>query len=157
MPERRGAVEGAWRRLRDAATHWGGEGVCEVAERPRALLWLYGSTMIEATAEEDGAVMLRAFLVMGPTHPHPEQVLSSYQRRLASGTLRLDEEGDAILESRLPPELGARAFDWQVRAFCEAADQVDDLLHEEIGGMLSFDLFEWDVMQAVRGELGSAL
>ncbi len=154
MLERRDAAETTWERLRAAARHWGGDGVCEVADRPRALLWLYGSTMIEATAELDGAAMLRAFLVMGPTHPHPERVLPSYQRRLASGTLRLDEEGDAVLECRLPPALGARAFDWQVHAFCEAADQVDDLLHEEIGGMLSFDLFEWDVMQAVRGELG---
>ena len=51
MGSRRDRALETWERLCRAARHWGGEGVCELAGSPPALLWLYGSTMIEASRE----------------------------------------------------------------------------------------------------------
>ncbi|MCU0230825.1 MAG: hypothetical protein MUC67_05540 [Acidobacteria bacterium] len=142
-----------WQRLYRAAQRWGGEGVCELADEPPALLWLYGSTMIEASRESDGSVALRAFLVMKPSHPDPARVCATYQPAIPAGRLRVDEEGDIILEHRIAVGVDDATLDAELRRVCEAADSVDDLIREEAGGILAFDLFEWDVMQAVRGEL----
>jgi len=142
-----------WERLCRAARHWGGEGVCELAGGPPALLWLYGSTMIEASREPDGSVVLRAFLVLRPSHPDPARVCETYQPAIPTGRLRVDDEGDIILEHRIAEGTDDATLDGELRRLCEAADSVDDLIREEAGGILSFDLFEWDVMQAVRGEL----
>jgi hypothetical protein len=136
-----------------AAHRWGGDGVCELAGSPPALLWLYGSTMVEATEDADGTIVLRAFLVMSPSHPDPARVCAVYQPALPAGQLRVDDEGDIVLEHRVPAGSDEAALEAELRKVCEAADSVDDLIREEAGGILSFDLFEWDVMQAVRGEL----
>jgi hypothetical protein len=153
MGSRRDRTLETWERLCRAARHWGGEGVCELAGVPPALLWLYGSTMIEASREPDGSVALRAFLVMRPSHPDPARVCETYQPAIPTGRLRVDDEGDIVLEHRIEVGTDDATLDAELRRLCEAADSVDDLIREEAGGMLSFDLFEWDVMQAVRGEL----
>jgi hypothetical protein len=153
MGERKDLARETWESLRRAARHWGGEGVCELAGGPPVLLWLFGSTMIEATGQPDGSIALRAFLVMRPSHPDPARVCETYQPAIPAGRLRVDDEGDIVLEHRLPAGTDDATLDSELRQVCEAADSVDELIREEAGGILSFDLFEWDVMQAVRGEL----
>ena len=138
-------------RLRRAARRWAGEDLCELTTDRPSFLWLYGSTMVEAGAEPDGTIVLRAFLVIGPTDRacvHEE--LEKCSRTLAAGRLEVDAEGDVVLVHSIPADTEPEELERAVREVCLQADRLDDILCSRLGGIRSLELFHYDVMSAIQ-------
>jgi hypothetical protein len=143
--------------LRAAARHWAGDDLCELPAEPPAFLWLFGSTMVEAAAEPDGSVVVRAFLVLGPDDRNGlDDRLERLSATLPFGRLEIDEDGDVALVHRVPAEAGARRLHNEIRDVCCHADVLDDILCDQIGGIRSVDQFQSDVLAAL-GEGASAV
>lgn len=139
-------------RLRRVAKHWGGEDVCELSEEKPSFLWLFGTTMVEATAEKDGTIQVRAYLVIGPEHrPELAEAVSQLSRQIPVGHLEVDQEGDVTLVHSIPADLGLEQMDREVHDVCRWADRLDDELCKKLGGIRSWDLFQFDVMHALSG------
>ncbi|MBP7147410.1 MAG: hypothetical protein KBD01_07680 [Acidobacteria bacterium] len=142
-------------RLRRAARRWAGEDLCELSSDRPSFLWLYGSAMVEASAEPDGTIVLRAFLVLGPTHKaRVREELEKSSRTLPAGRLELDGEGDVVLVHSIPPDTDPDELERAVQEICLHADRLDDLLCARLGGIRSLDLFRYDVMSAIQAAGG---
>lgn len=139
-------------RLRLVAKRWGGEDLCELTDGRPSFLWLFGSTMVEAVAEADGTVQVRAFLVIRP-NPHPElpREVARVCGRVPIGRLVIDQDGDITLTHTIPPGRGVEQMDREVHQLCCWADRLDDELCRKLGGMRSWDLFQADVLNALAG------
>ena len=136
--------------LRAVARRWAGEDLCELGGERPVFLWLYGTTMIEATLDPDGAVALRAFLVLHPAkRSEIEAQLDSFAGSLPVGTLEVDDEGDVALVHRVHPGVRLARLDEAVREMCQCADRLDDILCDRLGGIRSVDRFHHDVLVAL--------
>lgn len=106
--------------------------------------------MVEAAAQPDGSVLLRAFLVLGPHHRDGlRERLQQLSGTLSFGRLVLDEDGDIALVHRIPAAAGARRLDEVIGEVCQNADVLDDILCDQIGGIRSVDQFHTDVIHAL--------
>lgn len=143
---------GRLQELRAAAERFGGEDLCEVADG-RSFLWLFGSTLIEATLEEDGTILLQAYLVIGPSRGEVwTQRLARWEQRLEFGELAIDQDGDVVLIHRLPRLLANGSLPRELGRFCRTADLLDDQLVEQLGGERSIERFLRDVVHAITSE-----
>ena len=139
--------------LRIATREWAGDDVCEIYSDRPAFLWLHGSTMVEASANRDGSVLLRAFLVL---HPRPSGNLEAQLRTLSTtlpvGRLVLDEDGDIALIHRVPPRAGRDRLLAAIRDVSCHADLLDDELCARHGGIRSVDKIQEHVRHALELE-----
>ncbi len=143
--------DAAHSRLRAAAHRWAGDDVCEIPSERPTFLWLYGSTMIEARAERDGSIELRAFLVLGPeTTGSLEEQLRLFSAPV--GRLEVDEDGDLALVHRVPPRAAEDRVLAAIREVSCFADQFDEELCQRFGGIRSVDRFQHDVLAALGGQ-----
>lgn len=144
-------------RLKKVAFRVAGEDPCELPWDNRTFLWLYGSTMVEASSTQEGDVLLKAFLVIGP---RPDEELEAELLWLSAGLeigrLVLDEDKDVILTHRVNASRNDAQLDRELRAFCCLADGLDDLLCERFGGCRSLEHFEQAVQLAMGTEGGPA-
>jgi hypothetical protein len=137
-------------RLRSVAREWAGDDVCEIEAGGTAFLWMYGSTMIEARADRDGSVLLRAFLVLGPRATGAiEQQLRAVSETLSMGRLEIDEDGDIALVHRVPARAHRGSLLAAMSEVSRDADRLDDLLCARLGGIRSVDQFQHDVLLAL--------
>lgn len=137
--------------LRSAARACAGDDLCEIDGDRTLFLWLYGSTMIEASLEPDGGILLRAYLVLGPLRRGLAPAdLALEAPRVSQGEITVDDDGDVVLVRRLPPHTGAIALLSVVQDFALLADDLDDRLHEELGGVLAVQRFHDDVLDVLR-------
>jgi hypothetical protein len=138
--------------LRSIANGCAGDDVCEISDSA-SFLWLYGSTMIEASVAEDGEIIIHAWLVVGPTKgSHWAHQLARWEGGLSIGELLVDAEGDIVLAHAFPRLTTTERLEQQIYEFCRTADRLDDLIVEQIGGMRSIDRFHRDVIQALTVE-----
>ena len=144
-------------RLKKVAFRVAGEDPCELPWDDRTFLWLYGSTMVEASSTQEGDVLLKAFLVIGP---HPNEELETDLLWLSAGLdigrLELDEDDDVILTHRVSASRNDAQLDRELRAFCSLADGLDDLLCARFGGCRSLEHFEQAVQVAMGAGEGPA-
>lgn len=144
-------------RLRPLARKWGGDDLCEISGERTAFLWLFGTTMIEAFVDRDGAVVLRAFLVLEPEDRMGlEARLAPFTATLPQGRLEVDADGDIELVHRVPSGATAERLDQAIGDVCHHADRLDDILRERLGGLRAVDKFQFDVLQALGGESARA-
>jgi hypothetical protein len=138
-------------RLRAVARNLGGDDLCELGRRPPAFLWLFGSTMVEASIDADGRVVLRALLVHGPRAAEEIATdLTLFTAGLRIGELRLDDDGDVVMCHDVQPwETPARVAE-QVERFCCEADRLDDIVSARWGGERALDRLQSTVLQALR-------
>ncbi|MFN7966362.1 MAG: hypothetical protein U0V87_11810 [Acidobacteriota bacterium] len=138
--------------LRSVAAQCGGDDLCEVQDSV-SFLWLYGSTMVEADIDEDGEIVLHAWLVIGPTRrPQWTHLVTRWEGGLPFGELLIDDDGDVILAHRIPISTPNSVMASQVREFCREADRLDDLICQQLGGIRSIDQFHRDVIAAIADE-----
>ncbi len=136
-------------RLRNAARRCIGDDVCELSAGGPRFLWLHGSTMVEAVAGDDGSVLLRAFLVLAPApSDRLAERLAAYAERIDEG-LRLDGDGDIVLERRVAAGADASRLDAAIREISHRADLLDDLLCVRFGGIRSVDRLRRDILLAL--------
>jgi hypothetical protein len=133
-------------RLRNATREWVGEALCELPGEPPVCLWLYGSTLVEARIDDDGAFELRAWLVLAPElNSDSQPVLDAIGESLPLGRLVIDDEGDVTLQHSIPPEMAPDLLEDELQELCRQADRVDDLLCERLGGTRSLDRLDAEV------------
>jgi hypothetical protein len=137
-------------RLRAVARHWAGEDLCELGGERPTFLWLFGTTMIEASVDQDGACVLRAFLVLDPgDRAGLEAVIAPFAGALPVGRLEVDEEGDVALVHRVQSNASVEQLDRAIHDVCRHADRLDDILCDRLGGTRSVDRFHHDVLVAL--------
>lgn len=140
--------------LRRAARILGGDDVCEVGSPRTTLLWLYGSTMVEASVDPSGQVVLRAFLVHHPVASENLQTdLALFTAGLVEGELTLDEEGDVVMEHAFRPNGSRLSVARGVERFCLEADRMDDIVSRRLGGLRALDRLHATVMHALGPRL----
>ncbi|MDQ7006180.1 MAG: hypothetical protein Q9Q40_03005 [Acidobacteriota bacterium] len=143
FPADRKLLEGREDSLRAAALRVAGEAPCQLPWDRHTLLWLHGTTMIEARCTAAGEIALRAFLVIGPVLQRGlEAELARLSSGLDVGRLECDEDGDVALTHTLGPALDENGLHDELQAFCCVADGLDDLLCRRFGGYRSVDHFE---------------
>ncbi|UCF67965.1 MAG: hypothetical protein JSV80_01315 [Acidobacteriota bacterium] len=141
-------------RLRRAARRTGGEDLLELGAKHPLFLWLYGSTLIQASVEPDGSVALNAFLVFGPkSRDVTASELAWLSIELPVGQLVRDDEGDLLLVHREAIDSPPEELESMVDQFCQHADELDDLLSERVGALRVADRIQIDVEQALRRAL----
>jgi hypothetical protein len=142
--------------LRAVARNLGGDDLCELRRRPPAFVWLFGSTIVEASIDGEGRVLLRAFLVHEPRAIDEIATdLALFTAGLRIGQLSLDDDGDVVMSHRVPasepPERVAR----QVERFCQEADRLDDIVSARWCGSRALDRLQATVIRALRMEPGA--
>ena len=138
------------RELRCAAMTLGGDDVCEVRGPRTTLLWLYGSTMVEACVDPSGRVVLKAFLVHHPVSTDCLQTdLALFTAGLLEGELTLDEEGDVVMQHAFRPNGSSESVARGVERFCLEADRMDDIVSRRLGGLRALDRLHATVMHAL--------
>lgn len=148
----------SFERLRAAAERWAGENLCAVGGPADPLLWLYGSTMVEARVDENGWFVIRAFLVLGPEQRADWDLqLKAFASGLSLGRLVVDEDGDLALVHRVPPRADVNQLSRAIHELCRSADLLDDKLCQAFGGLRSVDRFNLDVAAALRGDQAGPL
>lgn len=140
-------------RLRSAAQRCAGDDLCEIGSDTPAFLWMYGSTLLEASAQPDGSVLVRAFLVLGPCDDgHLEERVAAHSSGLQVGRLVVDEDGDVLYVHRIPAGTPRESVEAIIREVCRQADRLDDILCAALGGIRSLERFRHDVLHALGAE-----
>ncbi|RMG46498.1 MAG: hypothetical protein D6718_05530 [Acidobacteria bacterium] len=127
-------------RLGRVARRWAGDAVMRYRSAPPAYLWLYRSVLVQASADPAGGVRLSAILLLGP------RTRGGLPRVRGGGRVRVDHEGDILLERDLPAEAARRDLDGEVQRFCREAHRLAELLYRRFGGKRAIDRFEEEVL-----------